>query len=505
MPPPTAVPARRQAAPAPRPPTSPSRSPSRPRSTRPAVAHASGGDSAAEVLPLAELVEPVVSAAAASWSEPVAAEPPEALPLAEVVYVSDPYPDAFAAGDDLFSPGGVYGDPLAAGPVLSPLRPPTRQPSSSDETRQPRRGKRPSRPLGIYLLSSVHFLAALILLAAMNSVVAERGLLGRHSPASVSVAVTIAAAFVIAMGVGLFRGMKFAWWLEAFGFTQNICGNGISVVLALAMPLITGLRNPLFVFAAFFVFKYVMRMVISSLLLAYLFKKNVRAFFGLKQLDTGQALGILFGIAITLSVVLGGVGLFLLRDRFAPQPLPHRAANLELPPAAPAPENRQPLPPAAGVAAPPVDQTAVGFLGDEVSAGPYRLRLPSGMESVRRAERTEFGMRIVSWAGPLTGHGKPSTITIRVLDLPQDPAPNELDLEYDKLQKRAAGGVLQKVLVMGKPFIRVSSQFGVGIFVSGIKFSGYDGRRYVTLAFSCPEPEGSPAYKLLESSLLSIH
>lgn len=203
--------------------------------------------------------------------------------------------------------------------------------------------------------------------------------------------------------------------------------------------------------------------------------------------------------------MLGGVGLFLLRDRFAPQPLPHRAANLELPPAAPAPENSRPVPPAAGVAAAPVDQTAVGFLGAEVSAGPYHLRLPSGMESVRQ-ERSEFGKQIFSWAGSVTRHGKRSTITIHFIDLQRDPAPDGLDSQFENLQKLGRGAALQKVLVMGKPFIRMSSQFRAGgTLASGIKFFGYDGRRYVTLGLTCPEPEGSPAYKLLESSRLSIH
>lgn len=85
---------------------------------------APSSDSSAEVLPLAEVIEPAAEPPTGRWAEPI--EPPQAepLPQAEIVYSGDPYAEPVSAGDELFSAGGAYGDPDAGAdipPLAAPL------------------------------------------------------------------------------------------------------------------------------------------------------------------------------------------------------------------------------------------------------------------------------------------------------------------------------------------------------------------------------------------------
>jgi hypothetical protein len=228
--------------------------------------------------------------------------------------------------------------PLAEVVGPAPRTSPVRQ------ARQQRRPKRSSRPLGIFLLALLHFLVGAIFMAAALSGGSNLGLSGRHSSESVLVVGTVIASLVMALGVGVLLGAKWIWWLEAFGIAYSISSNAVSVVLALLLPLIPGFLHPMLGgLSALFIFKYLTRVVLGSLFLAYLFKENVLAFFGLKRLDTGQALGILFGIAITLTLLLTGVALVLLRARVAPAPSRQAArAPVDRVPIQPAPANTHP-------------------------------------------------------------------------------------------------------------------------------------------------------------------
>lgn len=269
---------------------------------------------------------------------------------AEVVDTATPYAapvQPMPQADDLFGPSGAYGDAPASGPLLRPLPPRSAPPPArSREPRGERRAKRPTRPLGILLLALLHFLGAGVILATVFFL---RAILGpsRGSPIAMAFCIFFASLFVAA-GVGMLKGVKWVWWLEAFGLALSICGSAISVVLALMVPLFSGSVNPLIgALSAVLIFKYLARLVFGSLLLAYLFKENVLAFFGLKRADTGQALGILFGLAITLTLLLTGILFFLLRARFAPGPSPRAApAPFDPAPMNPAPLNNEP--PASG-------------------------------------------------------------------------------------------------------------------------------------------------------------
>lgn len=91
-----------------------------------------------------------------------------------------------------------------------------------------------------------------------------------------------------------------------------ICGGVGAVFMSLifAKQLVPGAGISLFV-------RVVIQFIISSFLLSYLMTDNVLAFFRLRQLDTGQTLGILFGLAFGLTLLLQVAAYFVLSARFA--------------------------------------------------------------------------------------------------------------------------------------------------------------------------------------------
>ncbi|HQU47292.1 MAG TPA: hypothetical protein PK867_31105 [Pirellulales bacterium] len=273
---------------------------------------------------------------ATPWADPVEADEAEPVMEAEVVYPGAP-PAAPLEADELFGPSGAYGDPMATGPLIQPLPPRSAPPPSpTRESRRERRGDRHPRPLGIFLLALLHFLVGAMIMATGVSLGGVRGLPGL-SPAVCLIGCTFIASLFVGAGVGMFQGVKWIWWLEAFGFAWSICTSVLGIVVSLFFWNQMGARG-----AVNLLFKYPIRLVVGALILTYLLSENVRAFFRLKRLDTGQALGILFGLAITLILLLNGIVYLIVRAHSAPESSPQAAPA----PINPAPVNNEP--PASG-------------------------------------------------------------------------------------------------------------------------------------------------------------
>lgn len=309
--------------------TPPPRANPRPAPARPRNVPASTGDSSGEVILVPQPRQPAPLAASPRWAEPIEPEEDEPLPEAEVVYPAALAAAPSAGADDLFGQHGAYGDPFAAGSVLKPLPPRSAPPPPpADRSRRERRTKHSARPVGVVILALLHFLTAAIFMAAALFASALVGL-HRGSPTVVLIVCGLFALIPIGLGVGMMQGVKWVWWLEAFLYACSICGSALSIVLALLVPLIPGVNPLVGSLSGLLFLKYFVRLVIGSSLFAYLFKENVLAFFGLKRLDTGQSIGILFGLSITVNLLLLGVGFVLLRDRLIPQP-PSQAAPSHL-------------------------------------------------------------------------------------------------------------------------------------------------------------------------------
>ncbi|MGH7138998.1 MAG: hypothetical protein ACREHD_24900 [Pirellulales bacterium] len=94
----------------------------------------SSSDSSAEVLPLAEVIEPAGEPPAGRWAEAIEPAQAEPLPQAEIVDSGIPYAEPVLAGDDLFSSGGPYGGLAYGGTYIPPRASPP--PPRSDKRRR---------------------------------------------------------------------------------------------------------------------------------------------------------------------------------------------------------------------------------------------------------------------------------------------------------------------------------------------------------------------------------
>lgn len=238
----------------------------------------------------------------------------EDLPQAEVIYVATPV-NAPAAQDDLFA---TQGDPFAAhdnfqaanAVVLRapppPPPPPQPVPPAARSGRARRSPKREALPLGIILLALLHFLAGVWILAA-GFVLGHLSGMARQSPATAVMPVVAGGLLLILLGVGLLSGSKWAWWLTAFCQAFSICTGTIALLGAL----ITLARFGTEAAVSAGLYKYLVRTVIGAFIINYLFTENVLGYFRLKPLNTGLALVIVFGLAITLMLSIFGVLAYL--------------------------------------------------------------------------------------------------------------------------------------------------------------------------------------------------
>jgi DNA-directed RNA polymerase subunit RPC12/RpoP len=103
-------------------------------------------ESYAEVVPLAEPVEPAHSSAT-RWADPV--DEPASTPLmeAEVLSSDNPYAEPLAPLDDVLAAGDAYADPFAAGSLAPPLRSPPPPPRAAKKGKKKRHRSGDSRPV----------------------------------------------------------------------------------------------------------------------------------------------------------------------------------------------------------------------------------------------------------------------------------------------------------------------------------------------------------------------
>ncbi|HET6881051.1 MAG TPA: hypothetical protein VFI31_12895, partial [Pirellulales bacterium] len=96
-------------------------------------------DSSAEVLPLADVVQPAMPLPAGRWAEPMAPGQDEPLPEAEVIEGGNPYSDPLSQTNDLSSAGGDYGGPFTSDtyrpPLTTPPPPAARKPTTKKKRR----------------------------------------------------------------------------------------------------------------------------------------------------------------------------------------------------------------------------------------------------------------------------------------------------------------------------------------------------------------------------------
>jgi len=186
----------------------------------------------------------------------------------------------------------------------NPYQSPAGAASSWEADEQP--PERGPRPLGIWILSGLHVLGGVGLLAAAVAlqVAAAAGWEDATGPIEADWLLTFLlcslAAYAILSGLGLWRGDRWGWWLSAFywvGMAMNWIGEGSVTVWKM--------RHEDLAFFAGVVGIVLVRLLVHVFLVVYHFKRSVRDFFGLRSLSMFKTIAMLAGIGIALGVALG--------------------------------------------------------------------------------------------------------------------------------------------------------------------------------------------------------
>lgn len=108
-------------------------------------------------------------------------------------------------------------------------------------------------------------------------------------------------------GVGMWGGKRWGWWLASFGFVYAIFkdANAVWMIPTLIERYGTPDRG-----AAFYYAKYGFRILLSAVILAYLYRPKVRGFFYLQ-------VSKLWSLAVLVGSVLAVFALMFLLVRFA--------------------------------------------------------------------------------------------------------------------------------------------------------------------------------------------
>ncbi|MCM2373534.1 hypothetical protein [Aporhodopirellula aestuarii] len=170
------------------------------------------------------------------------------------------------------------------------------------------------RPVGVTLLAALNFIGGVLLFGVQFLLIANLGAMEESlrtvgiPPILMIVGVMFLALLAIASGVGMWLGTKWGWWLASFYYVYSVFRNGSALltVISMADQLEDTARGP-----GYYIAKHSVRIVIHALLFLYFFKGNVLAFFGLANLNKGQAVGILIGACTAISVAMTAVGLAL--------------------------------------------------------------------------------------------------------------------------------------------------------------------------------------------------
>jgi len=196
---------------------------------------------------------------------------------------------------------------------VNPYQPPTVL-AAALSGEQPSSSETPRRPIGIWILAGVHLLAGLLFLAALLLFLYQ--LRRDESIAGVAYSVfwfaAVVCGFMAALGIsssiGMWRGARWGWWLTSFYYVWAVLG--VLADLLLALPWFSHMDVESI---AVSLLVRLIQLVIHTLILAYLFKRHVRAFCKLQSLRIDQALIPL----VIIAVILLAASYLVTRSQFA--------------------------------------------------------------------------------------------------------------------------------------------------------------------------------------------
>ncbi len=160
------------------------------------------------------------------------------------------------------------------------------------------------RPAGIWVLSGLHLLVGLLLVASTVFLawrMVTEGQIRSFLPFWLVLSLCgCVSALSLASGIGLWLGKRWGWWLTAFYYVWGALGAVAQLLFVLWRvefdPELIVLMLP----------GNLVRFAVHALIVLYLFKGTVRSFFRLKSLRMATALTLLAAVAfIVLAATIG--------------------------------------------------------------------------------------------------------------------------------------------------------------------------------------------------------
>jgi hypothetical protein len=149
---------------------------------------------------------------------------------------------------------------------------------------------RRTRPTLVSILAVLHIISGagiLFILVRYSSRLATLGGPMGASPLFLNLSILFLGALGLASGIGMWRGAEWGWWLAGLYYVYGIYRNANAVFLisSMANELAGEARGP-----GYYYFKHTARVFTHALVLFYLFRDRVLAYFGLQQLEKARAL-----------------------------------------------------------------------------------------------------------------------------------------------------------------------------------------------------------------------
>lgn len=147
------------------------------------------------------------------------------------------------------------------------------------------------RPTLVTLLAVLQILsggALLVMAAAFAPRLGPLALLLGFSPSYVAVSLLFLGGLGLAAGIGMWRGARWGWWLAAFYFAYAIYRNtNVLVTIPTILDQLVGETGSTNSYYG----KHGARILLNAGLLYYMFQDDILAYFGLRRMHRGQALG----------------------------------------------------------------------------------------------------------------------------------------------------------------------------------------------------------------------
>jgi hypothetical protein len=165
------------------------------------------------------------------------------------------------------------------------------------------------RPIGVTMLSILHVIGGMVVLVPFANVLIlkDNNLLVRVAsmlelPAIFQLAgLGLFSVMLIASGIGLWFAKSWGWWAAAFFYLDR---TGISII---GLVLVSHLSNEPAVGprgAGHYLVQYGIRILISVIILIYLFRGNVRTFFQLVHVPRLRCAAVLTASYVAFMVIV---------------------------------------------------------------------------------------------------------------------------------------------------------------------------------------------------------